>query len=266
MNFKDNIASRWRAEWDARYDLARLGREFRKVLRFAEEVPAKRAELAKGGTLSERGLDAAVRAHCAANVIPNLRRAAWEAEKTVADIATQRARLCNVEFDRTDVAAALLRGEMRTLLRNMSQGEQVAAITQNSHFRAAAFEGPATLSGLSEDTRSELKRRIGLEEHPHEAAQLEEAEEAVAVANAAIGMVAGALQTSGGFEGNNQAFENWMTSSSADVEREIAAEKSKSDTQPTVASPFDEQLKADIRSDIDRIFAEAFPSIFKSAA
>jgi len=29
---------------------------------------------------------------------------------------------------------------------------------------------------------------------------------------------------------------------------------------------FDEQLKADIRSDIDRIFAEAFPTIFKSAA
>ena len=148
----------------------------------------------------------------------------------------------------------------------MSQGERVAAITQNSHFRAAAFEGPATLSGLSDDTRSELKRRIGLEEHPREAAQLEEAEEAVAVANAAISMIAGALQTSGGFEGNNQGFENWMTSSSADVEREIAAEKSKSDTQPTVASPFDEQLKADIKSDIDRIFAEAFPTIFKSAA
>ena len=79
-------------------------------------------------------------------------------------------------------------------------------------------------------------------------------------------MVAGALHTSGGFEGNGQAFENWMTASSAGVEREIAAEKSKSDMQSTVASPFDEQLKADIRSDIDRIFAEAFPTIFKSAA
>jgi hypothetical protein len=231
----------------------------------AEEVPGKRTELAKEGKLSEKGLDEAVRAHYAAKLIPDLRRAAWESEKTVADIATQRARLCHVEFDRTDIAATLLRGEMRTHLRSMSQGERVAAITQNSHFRAAAFEGPATLSGLSEDTRSELKRRIGLEEHPHEAAQLEEAEEAVAVANAAIGMVAGALRTSGGFEGNDQAFESWMTISSAGVEREIAAEKAKSDTA-TVASPFDEQLKADIRSDIDRIFAEAFPSIFKSAA
>jgi hypothetical protein len=96
--------------------------------------------------------------------------------------------------DRTDIAAALLRQEMRAHLCNMSQGERVAAITQNSHFRAAAFEGPATLSGFTEELRSEIRRRNALEENPVEAAQLDEAEEAVAVANAAIGMVAGALQ------------------------------------------------------------------------
>ena len=32
MNFKDNIASRWRAEWNDRHYLARLGGEFRTVL------------------------------------------------------------------------------------------------------------------------------------------------------------------------------------------------------------------------------------------
>src|SRR5258708_3048925 len=202
MNFKDNVTNRWRAQWDARHDLARLGREFRIILRFAEEVPAKRAELAREGRLSEKGLNEAVRSHYAANVIPDLRRAAWESEKTVADIATQRARLCHVQFDRTDVATALLRGETRTHLRNMTQGERIGAIKANLQLREAAFDGPAFLSGLSEDTRSELKRRIGLEEHPHEAAQLEEAEEAVKVANASISMLATALQSAAGFEGD----------------------------------------------------------------
>jgi hypothetical protein len=65
-----------------------------------------------------------------------------------------------------------------------------------------------------------------LEEHPQQAAQLEEAEEAVAVANAAISMVGRALQISAGFEGDDRAFEGWMTAASASVEREIAAEKS----------------------------------------
>jgi hypothetical protein len=146
------------------------------------------------------------------------------------------------------------------------QGERIPAITANVQLREAVFEGPAFLCGLSEDTRSELKRRIGLEEHPQKAAQLDEAEEAVAVANAAIRMVASALQTSGGFEGNDQAFENWMTTSSADVEREIAAEKSKPETPPTPKVLSEEELKADIGREIDRIFAEGFPSIFKSAA
>ena len=251
-------ASRWHTEWDARHELARLGREFRKVLRFVEEVPAKRDELVKEGNLSEKGLTEAVRAHYAAKLIPDLRRAAWEVERTVTDIATQRARLCQIEFDRADIAAELLRQELRAHLRSMSQGERVAAHSQNHHFRAAAFEGPATLSGFSEEMRNEIKRRNALEEHPHEAAQLEEAEEAVAVANAAIRMVAGALQASSGFEGNDEAFKIWMTASSADVEREIAAEKSKPDTPPMPKVRSEEELKADIGREIDRIFAKGF--------
>jgi hypothetical protein len=92
------------------------------------------------------------------------------------------------------------------------------------------------------------------------------AQKAVAVANAAINMVAGALQTSGGFEGKDRAFEEWMTTSSADVEREITAEKSKSEAPLTPRVASDEELKADITREIDRIFAEAFPTVFKSAA
>ena len=78
-------------------------------------------------------------------------------------------------------------------------------------------------------------------------------------------MVAGTLQTAGGF-GNDQAFENWMTTASAEVEREIAAEKSKPETSPTPKVLSEEELKADIGREIDRIFAEGFPLIFKPAA
>ena len=156
---------------------------------------------------------------------------------------------------------------MRAHLRSLSQGERVAAITQNPHFRAAAFEGPAALSGFSEEMRNDIKRRNALEEHPREAAQLDEAEEAVAVANAAIRMVAGALQTSGGFAGDDQAFENWMTTSSAGVEREIAAEKSKPETSPTPKLTFRRSsLRPNVGREIDGIIPEGFPSIFKSAA
>jgi hypothetical protein len=84
--------------------------------------------------------------------------------------------------------------------------------------------------------------------------------------NAAVSMVATALQSAAGFEGNDLAFERWMAAASAPVEREIESEKRRAETSATATSPFNDELKAEIKKDIDRIFAEAFPTIFKSAA
>lgn len=267
MDFIENIARRWHPEWNGRMELARLGREVPKVVRLLNEIPAKRVELAKDGKLTAKGLDEAARDYYAAHVVPDLRRTVWETEKTVTEVATRRARLFQIEYDKADIAGALLRQEMRAQLRSMSEGERANAIISDPLLRAAACEGPAMLSGFTEDARAELKRRILLEAHPQQAAQLDEAEEAVAVANAAINMAAAALQTAAGFDGNESAFEHWMAASSASVEREIAAAKAKPEgSQPTPTVQSEEQLRADVGREIDRIFAEAFPTLFKTAA
>jgi hypothetical protein len=160
MDRKDQIANRWRPEWNGWPELGRLGREFHKALRFLEEVPAKRTELAKDGKLSAKGLNEAAREHFAAHVIPDLRRAVHEIELTINDIAARRTRLCQIEYDKTDIRGVFLRQEMRKLLLAMSEGERVNAITSNKALRAAAFEGLAIMSGFSEETRTELKRRV----------------------------------------------------------------------------------------------------------
>jgi hypothetical protein len=105
-----------------------------------------------------------------------------------------------------------------------------------------------------------------LEDHPRKAAYLDEGEEAVRVVNTAITMVATALQSAAGFEGDDQAFEKWMTASSAGVEREIQLAKAKAETPTTAAASSSVDHVAEVRRDIDRIFAEAFPTILKSAA
>ena len=51
----------------------------------------------------------------------------------------------------------------------------------------AVCELPAMLSGLAEETRSELKRRIAIEQHPQEAAYCAESEEAGRYVQAADG-------------------------------------------------------------------------------
>jgi hypothetical protein len=57
-----------------------------------------------------------------------------------------------------------------------------------------------------------------------------------------------------------------MTASSASVEREIELEKRKAGTPTTAAASSDDDHVAGVRRDIDRIFAEALPTIFKPAA
>jgi hypothetical protein len=64
----------------------------------------------------------------------------------------------------------------------------------------------------------------------------------------------------------NRASDDWMAVRVQGVEREIAAEKAKPITPATPMVPSEEELKADIRSEIDRLFAEAFPLTFKSRA
>ncbi len=53
----ENLRARFNPAWKSRGDLARLGREFNKVLRLIDEIPAQRAELAREGKLSEKGYD-----------------------------------------------------------------------------------------------------------------------------------------------------------------------------------------------------------------
>ena len=89
------------------------------------------------------------------------------------DIATRRALLCHVEFDKADIASALQRQEIRARLSAMSEGERVNAITSHPQLREAAFEGPAMLSGFTEEMRADLKRRLIFEEHPEQAARLD---------------------------------------------------------------------------------------------
>jgi hypothetical protein len=75
-------------------------------------------------------------------------------------------------------------------------------------------------------------------------------------------MVAAALQSAAGFEDNDLAFEKWMSASSAGVDREIEAERARANTATAPASSSADELMAEIKRDIERIFHEGFPTLF----
>ncbi|MES0016521.1 hypothetical protein [Mesorhizobium sp. M0036] len=235
MNRIQALESRWRPEWSNRSDLSRLKAAFDKALHFVETVPKSRSQLAGPGTLSEKGLNDAVRALAAEKVVPELRRAMWATERTANGLKNELSRLAVPrQHDKTDIADAMLRGEIRSMLRDMENGERIGLIMSDPTYLIAAFEGPAPLSGLTEDLRTDLERRMIEQAHGPATEAINSAKEAVELTQAAVEMAVSAVKTEGAFD-NDHVFGSWMATASAEVEREIAAEKARYEPRPTAA-------------------------------
>ncbi|PZV39747.1 hypothetical protein [Mesorhizobium kowhaii] len=234
MNRIDNLKARWRPEWSERSDLKRLHGAFHKALHFIESLPAHRAELSKPGTLSQKGLNDSVRAIAAEKIVPELRRGAWEAEKAANSIKSEMSRLAVPKPDKTDMAGAVLRSEIRTMLRSMDHGKIVNLVMNDPAFQAAAFEGPAALSGLTEELRADLEKRMVEQNHGATIEAMDDAKEAIALAQAAFEIAISTVKDEAGFAGQEPVFDKWMATASAEVEREISAERARQ--QPSGAA------------------------------
>ncbi|BAV45843.1 Uncharacterized protein MLTONO_0940 [Mesorhizobium loti] len=235
MNRIEALKSRWRPEWSNRSDLSGLNNAFSKALHFVETVPNTRSQLAKPGTLSEKGLNDAVRSLAAEKVVPELRRAMWTAERAANGLKNELSRLAVPrQHDKTDIAGAMLRGEIRTMLRGMDSGERHGLIMSDPMFLTAAFEGPAALSGMTEAMRTDLERRMIEQAHGPAIEAINSAKDAVDLTQAAIEMAVSAVKTEGAFD-NDHFFGVWMATASAEVEREIASEKARYEPRPSAA-------------------------------
>lgn len=267
MNVVEQLKSRWQPEWTGRPDLARLHQAFIQTIHFIESVPNHRADLAKPGDLSAKGLNDAVRKSAAANVVPALRKVAWEAEKTANGIKNDRRKLAVPTPDKSDIVGALLRQELRTFLRGMEHGERVGVVMSDAAFLEAAMEGPAALSGLTDKLRAELENRMIESAHGAAVEAMDSAREAISLTESAVEFAVNTLRDECGFEHNKGAFNEWMAQASVEVEREIAAEKSRYDKPKTapaaLTSPANKsEVAQSVEDTLNEIFAKGFPDIY----
>ncbi len=181
-----------------------------------------------------------MRAHAANHFAPNLRHAQAAVDAAARGLEARRnAVLAPPPVDKADAAGALLRGEMRSLLRGMSQGERMITITSDPAFLRAAMEGPAALSGLTHDQRGELARRAD----PDRLAAVEADGEAVELARVAVSAAEAELRRAVAYP-TDKEFDHWFASaaSASDV-------------------PADGPNAAAFEADIKRIFDEAFGAL-----
>ncbi len=97
-------------------------------------------------------------------------------------IAARRGNMAAIAIDKTDVAAAMLRSELRTWLRSMQPADRIARLTMGdlpAEAVAAILEAPAELSGVTAKQRQALEESHLTVRFPEDAAFIAEVEEAM---------------------------------------------------------------------------------------
>ncbi|THK34672.1 hypothetical protein EHS39_28835 [Ensifer sp. MPMI2T] len=224
MNFQQNLEARFKTAWlnNARllpYHLTLSG-----AFEVSDKITKKRNELNAKGTLSAKGLDEAMREFVTKECIPDLARSRCKLEASAEDVAAKRQALTIPKPDKSDVAGALLRQELRAHLRGMPMGDRAALLLRDPDAAtiAAVFEAPNYLSGIDEKLRVELEARIVAAAHPQELQAVEDERECINLANIAINHAVDTIKKATGYDHGGKAFDEFMTKASAPIEAEFA--------------------------------------------
>lgn len=210
MNATETLRSRFRPDWRERTDMVGLHGMLETALSFFAAPAAKRAKLAEPGTLSERGLAESLRKDLGTNVVPELRRIRKTVDERRAAIGEERKALARPRIDTADVAAAMLRQEMRAYLRELSSGDRMAALIDNADptMLTAALEAPPLLSGLTATTRDHVVQAYLETTHGGLLRAMEERREALDVVGAAAELAINAMRPYVGLDPHQ--FEPWF--------------------------------------------------------
>lgn len=183
----ETLRSRWKPEYATR--ISGGSHAFETALSFLGAGTAKRAELAKTGTLSPKGIAEAMQAYADKNMLPALAKFREQVTSERANLAMKREHLSRPKIDRTDAAAAMLRAEYRSHLRTLSQGEQIRVLLSGDDptIVDAALEVPTgTLSGMTPDVRKLVVEAYLQRTASDDLAAMADADEALALTEAAI--------------------------------------------------------------------------------
>jgi hypothetical protein len=115
-----------------------------------------------------------------ANAVPKVKAARNALAINEREIEATRAKMTGAAIDKTDVAGAMLRSEIRSWLRGMDPAKRNAMIVTGELPQTAAIailEAPAELSGVSRQQHGKLQESVLEVAHPAEAARIRAMEE-----------------------------------------------------------------------------------------
>jgi hypothetical protein len=188
----DPLRARWLESYDANPRLAPAKKHFDAVLSTLTSLETKRAELAKDANLSPVGRAAKAKEFAAKEIVPVIARAVNAIAANERHLDARRKALLPSVKDPTNVAAALLRSEMRQyVIKNPG-----ALMAENVDVRLleAIVEVPMEMTGLDEDRYNRTMELFVARVHGANAAVIGEETEALDLLRVATKMASDAAR------------------------------------------------------------------------
>ena len=182
---------RWRFDPKAGTLLARLEESYMNGLDAVDRIEERTRSNAANGKFTREGARDDALTFALSDLIPSLHRARMTIKRAKAEVAERKAKLKVEGPDKTDIAAAFRRMEIRTYLRDMDAAEQPKYFAQYGdnlprEIAHAVIELPAEYSGVHKTTHDLLTQRALTALHGSEISDLSELEEAIAAAESAV--------------------------------------------------------------------------------
>lgn len=207
---KQTLVSHWPAQEDPqRY--AALWITLQTSFHIEGTIRSVVEEVAKNKNLSEVGRLEKVRERLFAEFAPKLHRLRKANEVADAAVAARKARLQVQKHDPADAAGAVMRAEIRTMLRNMDQSDREGLLKSDvdESLLVAIVEAPNILSGIDGKMRDHVQSTLLKRRHPNELAEIENIKQAAAMARAATTVAMDAARAAGEFN-NERALHDFI--------------------------------------------------------
>jgi hypothetical protein len=203
---RDVILARWKSDFDNIPRLKPIRAALESALNAHDAVRERHTSLSKNQNLSSLGRLDDVRAFVSKSTAPIIHRGRATARAARQDVAAWQVRLQPPSPDPKNVAAAVLRSEMRTQLRGLSQSARYALLlseTIDPTLAQAVLEAPNFSSGVTDEIRGRMVEIIINHDHPEQLAQIAQVEEAIKLLDAATGITMSTAKSIGEFPNDN---------------------------------------------------------------
>jgi len=154
---------------------------YRDALGLIENIPSRLEAIAADKELSDVGKATRRRALAQENA-QVVKRARDAMAAGIAQIETLRSDMLRTSIDKTDLASAVLRSEIRTWLRGLPDARRTALLISGAdpQITSAVIEAPAELSGVTPDRHDQMREDLIRQLNPESVQKADQIAEALA--------------------------------------------------------------------------------------